>query len=68
MKLFILIIIYFLSSAYGAFAHEAEVEITNVAETNWVGPIIAFIIISGAVIIARIIRKKSSQQITNNNI
>lgn len=37
-------------------AHEGETEFTNLAEAEWVGPLIAVLVIATAVIIARTIR------------
>jgi hypothetical protein len=48
-----------------ASAHEEGIEITNVAESDWVGPLVAIIVIFGAIILARIIRNRSNRQITN---
>lgn len=58
-----------LFSAPPVFAHEEGTEITNVAESDWVGPLIAIIVIVGAIIIARAIRARSSasKQIINSN-
>lgn len=47
------------------FAHEGETEITNLAEAEWVGPLIAILVIAVAVILARIIRGRLNRQITN---
>lgn len=55
-------------SASQALAHEEGTEITNLAEADWIGPAVAIIIIAGAIVIARIIRKRSSRQIINNNV
>lgn len=52
------------------FAHEEGGEITDVAASDWASPLIAILIIAGAIILARIIRKGSNQQISeiiNNN-
>ncbi|MBI3019868.1 MAG: hypothetical protein HYY60_00875 [Parcubacteria group bacterium] len=38
------------------FAHEGETEFTNLAEAEWVGPLVAVLVIVAAVIIARTIR------------
>lgn len=50
------------------FAHEEGGEFTDVAASDWTSPLIAILIIAGAIILARIIRKRLSRQITNNNI
>lgn len=60
MKFFISTIILFLFPLSRAFAHEEGTEITNVAESDWVGPLIAIIVIVGAIIIARTIRARSN--------
>jgi len=65
MKSFFLTSILLLLPLIKAFAHEGEEEITNLAEADWIGPIIAIIVIVGAIIIAKIIRKRSTQEITN---
>lgn len=52
------------------FAHEEGVEITNVAASDWASPLIGILVIAGAIILARIIRKGSNRQtseIINNN-
>lgn len=69
MKILLSIIIILLFSAAQAFAHEEGIEITNVAESDWVGPLIAIIVIVGAIIVARAIhtRSSASKQIINNN-
>lgn len=59
MKLFFSSIALLLFLASQAFAHEEELEITNLAEADWFGPLIAIVIIAGAIIIARIIRAGS---------
>lgn len=50
------------------FAHEEGGEITNVVASDWTSPLIGILIIAGAIILARIIRKRSNRQIANNNI
>lgn len=64
MKLLIVTII-FLSSVFQAFAYEGEEKITNLAEADWLGPIVALIIISLAIIISKIICKKGRSNIRN---
>lgn len=64
MKILLSIIIILLFSAAQAFAHEEGIEITNVAESDWVGPLIAIIVIVGAIIVARAIRRKSNRRIS----
>ena len=54
-----------LFSVSRASAHEEGIEVTNVAESDWLGPLIAIIVIFGAIILARIIRNRSNRQITN---
>lgn len=51
------------------FAHEEGGEFTDVAASDWISPLIGILIITGAIILARIIRKRSNRQtseITNN--
>lgn len=64
--IFATIVLSFLPLAK-AFAHEGEAEVTNIAEADWVGPLVAVLIIAGAIIIARIIRARSRKQIIINN-
>lgn len=64
MKIFILTIAS-LFQTQRAFAHEKGSEITNIAEADWLSPLIAVIVIAFVIIIARIIRKRSKWQITN---
>lgn len=54
-----------LISASRAFAHEEGTEMTDVAEADWVSPLIAILIIIGTIVIAWIIRTKSKTQIIN---
>jgi hypothetical protein len=61
MKLFFITIALLLRAAQ-IFAHEEGTEITNVAESDWVGPLIAIIVIAGAIIIARTIRTRSNMK------
>ena len=69
MKILLSIISILLFSAPKVFAHEEGTEITNVAESDWVGPLVAIIVIVVAIIAARAIRARSSanKQIINNN-
>lgn len=57
MKLFILTIALLLFPVAQVLAHEEGLEITNLAEAEWQGPVIAVIVIASAIIIARIIAK-----------
>lgn len=57
MKLFILTVVILLFSLSQAFAHE-EAEVTNLAEADWLNPLIAVLIIVVTIIIARIVRLK----------
>ncbi|PIT96617.1 hypothetical protein COT82_02255 [Candidatus Campbellbacteria bacterium CG10_big_fil_rev_8_21_14_0_10_35_52] len=68
MKILLSTITILLFSAPRVFAHEEGTEITNVAESDWVSPLIAIIVIVGAIIVARAIRARSSanKQIMNN--
>ena len=61
MKIFLSTIVLLLLSAPQVFAHEEETEITNLAEADWLGPIIAILVIASAVMIARIIRTRSKK-------
>lgn len=56
-------------SAPYVFAHEEGTEITDVAESDWVGPLVAVIVIIVAIIAARAIyaRSGANKQIKNNN-
>lgn len=75
MKIFFMTIALLLLPLAEVFAHEGEEEITNLAKSDWFGPIVAIIIITGAIVIARIIRKRptlssvggSNSKIINNN-
>ena len=69
MKILLSIITILLFSATQVLAHEEGTEITNVAESDWVSPLVAIIVIVGAIIIARTIRARSSAstQIKNDN-
>ena len=67
MKTFFITIALLLTPLTQAFAHEGETEITNLAEAELVGPLIAILIIAGAIILARIIRRRSGRQIINKN-
>ena len=62
MKTLISAITILFFSAPQVFAHEGEEEITNLAEADWIGPIIAIIVIVGAMIMARVIRKRPARQ------
>jgi hypothetical protein len=57
VKLFISTISFWLLSAPWAFAHEEGTEITNVAEADWLGPLVAVAVITAVIIIARIIKR-----------
>lgn len=63
---YILTITVLLFSLSRVLAHEEGPEITNLAQADWTSPIIAVIIIAGAIVIARIVRKKPSRQIIND--
>ncbi|MBI1999443.1 MAG: hypothetical protein HYS74_02200 [Parcubacteria group bacterium] len=69
MKMFLFTITALLFSAPQVFAHEEGMEVTNLAEADWIGPLIAVIVVVGAVIIARAIRARSNanKQIISNN-
>jgi len=60
MKIFLSIITILLFSVPQVFAHEEGIEITNVAESDWVGPLVAIIVIVGAIIVARTIRARTN--------
>lgn len=56
---------FFLATAFvflpvAAFAHEEGIEITNIAEADWVGPLVALGVIAVAILLARILNKKQS--------
>jgi len=53
--------IILLFSVSPVFAHEEETEITNLAEADWLGPVIAILVIASAIMIARIIRTRSKK-------
>lgn len=57
MKSAIIIITYFLLSSVTVFAHEGEENITVISEADWVGPLIAVLIIIVAVVIAKTIKR-----------
>ncbi|MBI2065700.1 MAG: hypothetical protein HYT68_01385 [Candidatus Zambryskibacteria bacterium] len=59
MKILLATITLLLFSAPQVFAHEEGTEITNVAESDWIGPLVAIIIIVSAIIVARIIKNKN---------
>lgn len=67
MNTLLLMVALLLLSAPWAFAHEEGIEITNIAEADWLGPVVAACIIALAIIVARIIRKRSANQIMQNN-
>ncbi len=67
MKTTFLTTVLLLFFASPVLAHKEELEITNPAEADWLGPAIAVLIVVGTIIVARIIRAKSSKQIINNN-
>lgn len=65
MQTFITIITTSLIFAPIAFAHEEEKigeEFTNLAEADWLGPIIGLLIIIAAIIIAKMLQKKSNSK------
>jgi hypothetical protein len=57
MKLIIITIGYFLLSSATVFAHEGEEGITVISESDWVGPLVAVLIIVAAIVVAKIIKK-----------
>jgi len=57
MKLTIISAAYFLTLIPTVFAHEGESYITVVSEADWVGPMVAVLIIVAAIVIAKIIKK-----------
>ncbi len=57
VKLTILTIAYFLLSSATVFAHEGEENITVISEADWVGPLVAVLIIVATVVVAKIIKK-----------
>lgn len=63
MKIFFYTIAILLFSAPQAFAHEEETEITNLAEADWIGPLIAFAILALAIVISRRIKKGRDQKL-----
>ena len=75
MKTFFLFILAQMFFPLAALAHEGETEFTNLAEAEWVGPLIAVLIITIAIIVARIMRGKSigqvgmpdGREVNNNN-
>ncbi len=62
--LFLTILISLIAISH-AYAHEEEAIVTNVAQADWMGPLIAIVIISGAMILARIMRKNRSGKSQN---
>ena len=70
MKILLSIITILLFSATQVLAHEEGTEITNVAESDWVGTLVAVIVIVVTIIAARAIRARSSanKRINNNQI
>lgn len=59
MKIILLAITTLFLSVPKALAHEEGIEITNIAESDWISPLVAIIVIAGAVFISRIIRARS---------
>lgn len=57
MKLTITTISYFLLASATVFAHEGEENITVISESDWVGPLVAILIIIVAILVAKIIKK-----------
>ncbi len=58
MKFYMLLLTLLLSPLSRALAHEEGTEITNLAEADWLSPLIAILVIIGAIIFARIIRPR----------
>lgn len=56
MKSFVLTIVLLLFPLSLVFAHEEGTEITHIAEADWFSPLIAILVIIGAIIAARIMR------------
>ncbi len=56
MKTFITLTFLLLLPISQVLAHEGESEVTDVAASDWVGPVVAAVIIVVALVIARIIR------------
>ncbi len=54
----IIVVMYFLLSSYVTFASIGHGEEITGNEAGWVGPFIAVLIISVAIILAKLIRKK----------
>ena len=57
MKLIVATIAYFLLSSVTVFAHEGEENITVISEADWMGPLVAALIIIAAIVMAGIIKK-----------
>lgn len=68
MKTFFSSLALLLLPVFQVFAHEGETEITNIAEAEWAGPLIAVFVIMSAIFVARAIRRRLSRQIINSNI
>jgi hypothetical protein len=56
-KMTIVTITGFLLSSVVVFAHEGEAGITVVSEADWIGPLVAVLIIVVTVVIAKVIKK-----------
>ncbi len=67
MKIILLAITTLFLSVSKALAHEEGIEITNIAESDWISPLIAIIFIAGAVVISRIIRARSNARKSQQN-
>lgn len=57
VKLTIITIAYFLLSSTIVFADVGEGGVTVISEADWVGPLVAVIIITVGIVIAKIIKK-----------
>lgn len=68
MKIFFVVITLSLSPFAQVLAHEEETEFTDLTEADWVAPLIATLVICGAIIAARIIRARARKQIINNKL
>lgn len=60
MKILLLTITSSLFPAWQVLAHEEGAEITNLSEADRIGPLVAIVVVVGAIIIARFIRQRSA--------
>lgn len=65
MRILFAVIALLLIPITRVFAHEGETEITDLAKAEWVGPLVAILVIAITIVLARMIRGKSSRQIIN---